>query len=311
MKLPEKVITFVDEVKGEVSFNTKEFADFVILKADGVPTYYLANVIDDALQQVNYVIRGEEHLSNTPKQIVIYEALGFVPPKFAHLPLIMNPNGKKMSKRDTNIGCILVYQFREAGFLPQAILNFIALVGRNPGTNQDVFTLDGLVEAFSMDRVQRANAVYDFQRALRFNGEYIKAMSDEAFVDAVQTYLKEYGGEVWKEILEVSASSGDYAYWLQIAPYIKVRLQTLAQFRDHCTYFFVTPSVSDDLVYREKMQVTKEMLCEHLQGSIAALEALAADAWGEDAIKELIMAYIQSHGLKNGQILRPLRAILT
>lgn len=317
MKLPDKVITFQDGVKGEVSFHTKEFADFVIMKWDGVPTYYLANVIDDALQHVTHVIRGEEHLSNTPKQIVIYEALGFSLPSFSHLPLIMNATtGKKLSKRDTNVGCVLVYQFKEAGFLPPAILNFIALVGRNPGTNQDVFTMEELIEAFSIERVQKSNGVYDFQRALWFNSEYIKAMSDDEFVSAVQAYLAEFGGEVRKEILEVGQSDdkdagGRNKYWLALAPYIKVRLQTLAQFKDYCSYFFVSPTVEPELVYREKMAVTKELMQDVLPELIERLEHMADVDRNEEAIKELLIAYIGEKGLKNGQILWPLRAILT
>lgn len=309
MKLPEKIITFQDGVKGEVSFNTKEFADFVIMKADGIPTYYLANVIDDALQYVTDVVRGEEHLSNTPKQIVIYEALWFPLPKFAHLPLIMNPSGKKLSKRDTNAGYVLVHQFREQWFLPNAILNFIALVGRNPGTNQDIFTIDELIEIFSVERVQKSNGVYDFQRALRFNSEYIKAMPDEEFVSEVQTYLLEHGGEVRREILESLGS--DFAYRIKLAGYIKVRLQTLSQFRDHCSYFFVPPTVSADLVYREKMNVSKELLQKILPDVITGLDALQVSEWTEETIKTTLMSVIEQHGIKNWQLLWPLRAILT
>lgn len=157
-------------------------------------------------------------------------------PEFAHLPLVLNPNGKKLSKRDaSSTFFITVQQFQEEGFLPEAVLNFIALVGRNPGTEQEFFTLDELIEAFSIERVVKSNAVYDFNRALRFNSEYLKQLSDEDFVEKLQAYLSAYGGEERKEIIE----QGDRSYRLKFAPYIKVRLQTFGQFRAFCQYFFV------------------------------------------------------------------------
>jgi nondiscriminating glutamyl-tRNA synthetase len=252
----DQEVKFVDQIKGETSFEMKQFGDFVIVKSDGVPTYYLANVIDDHLQEITHVVRGEEHLSNTPKQIALYQAFGRESPIFAHLPLMLNPSGKKMSKRDKGIGLTLVPQFRDGGFLPEAVVNFIALLGRNPGDEREFFTLQELVETFSIERVQKANAVYDFKRALWFNGEYIKRLSDEQFVTKTKDYLYLYAGEEWKEIIE----SVDDSYWLKLAPYIKVRLQTLAQFKQYCQYFFVRLPVDEELVVRQKMKITSELV---------------------------------------------------
>ena len=208
-------------VKGETTFNTNDIGDFVIVKSDGVPTFYLANAVDDALHQISHVIRGEDHLSNVPKQVLLFEAMGFDVPVFAHLPLMLNPSWKKMSKRDTDIGLTLVHQFRDEWFLPEAVLNFIALIGRNPGTEQEIFTRDELIEQFSMERVQKSNAVYDFKRGLWFNAEHIKRLSDEEFTRRVQDFLQLYGGERRMEIIETS----DTAYRHTFAEHIKVRIQ--------------------------------------------------------------------------------------
>ncbi|USN54180.1 MAG: hypothetical protein H6765_06335 [Candidatus Peribacteria bacterium] len=175
------------------------------------------------MMQITHVIRGEEHLANTPKHILLFEAFGAALPQFAHLPLMMNPGGKKMSKRDTNVGLILVHQFRDEGFLPEAVLNFCALLGWNPGDEREFFSLDELIHEFSLERVQNSNAVYDFNRALRFNSEYIKRLDDASFVQRTKDYLFLYGDEERKEIVE----NTDDAYWMSFAPHIKVRIQTL------------------------------------------------------------------------------------
>lgn len=307
-KVPEdQEVTFMDGVKWATTFAMKQFGDFVIVKSDGVPTYYLANVVDDHLQDINYVIRGEEHLSNTPKQIVLYNALGFELPQFAHLPLMLNPWGKKMSKRDTDIGLILVHQFREAWFLPEAIINFISMLGWNPGTEQEFFTIDELVEQFSMERVQKSNAVYDFKRALWYNSEYLKRMDDEKFVNAVKTYLFLYGDEHWKGIIEWSSDE----YWMRFAPYIKARIQTLEQFKDHCDYFFERKSVDPDMVNREKMKIDDGIVYGFLHECAHMLENLSDEQRTEETLKEQFVDFIAAKGLKNGQVLWPLRVILT
>lgn len=304
--VPQEPIVVHDHIKGEVTFHGKDIGDFVLMKSDWSPIYYFANMLDDALQGVTLVIRAEEHLSNTPKQVILYNYFWFPVPEFGHLPLVLNPNGKKLSKRDASPEFFIsVHQFQEAGFLPDAILNFIALVGWNPGTEQEVFTRAELIEAFSLERVIKSNAVYDFSRALWYNSQYISALSDEKFVDLLQEYLHTRGGEERKEILENS----DRAYWLTFAPYIKVRIQTFGQFREWCQYFFKALPVSDALVYREKMQATKEVVAGYLPKVITMLQTLELRT--EESIKNALIAFIAEQWLKNGQVLWPLRAILT
>lgn len=305
----DETTTFVDQVKWETSFEMKQFGDFVIVKWDGIPTYNFANVIDDYLHQVTNVMRGEEHLSNTPKQLVLYNAFWRKAPTFAHLPLLLNPHtGKKMSKRDTDIGLTLVPDFRDAWFLPEAIVNFIALLWWNPGNDREFYSLEELVEVFSMERVQKSNAIYDFKRALWFNSEYIKNLPDEDFVSKTKDFLFLYGDEERKEIVEHSEDS----YRMKFAPYIKIRLQTLKQFADHGQYFFVRPaSVDREMVNREKMKVTEELVAAFLPEVIDLLSNLTDEQWTEETIKEQLIEYIKSREYKNGQVLWPLRAILT
>ena len=310
-KVPvNETVTFDDWVKGETNFEMKQFGDFVIVKGDGIPTYHFAVVVDDIEMGITDVIRGEDHLTNTAKHIVLFNAFGALLPKFGHLPLLMNKTGKKMSKRDdpAEVGLILIDQFRDEGFLPEAILNIVALMWRNPGDEREFFSLEELIEAFDMSRVQKSNAVYDYKRALWFNAEYIKRLSDEEFVTRVKDYIYLYGDEERKEICENS----DETFWLRFSPEIKVRLQTLKQFSDHCKYFFIRPeSVDPALVNKEKMKVTDELVTSFLPEVIDLLSHLSDEQWTVDTIKDELISYISSKELKNGQVLRPLRAILT
>ena len=304
--VPQEEIIFTDGIKWEVRFHGRDIGDFVLMKSDGSPIYYFANMLDDALQGVTNVIRAEEHLSNTPKQIILYNYFGFAVPQFAHLPLMMNPNGKKLSKRDASeTFFVAVRQFQDEGFLPDALLNYVLLVGRNPGTPQEFFTRQEMIDQFSLERIVKANATYDFTRALRYNSEYMKRLTDEAFVEQLQTYLRAFGGEEWQHIVETT----DTAYRMSFAPHIKVRLQTFGQFRTHCHYFFQAVPATPELIYREKMGVTPELLSTILPEIIATLSALTD--WNEETIKTSLMDYITTKWLKNGQVLRPLRALLT
>ena len=310
-KVPvEESVTFDDWVKGETTFEMKQFGDFVIIKGDGIPTYHFAVVVDDIHMKITDVIRGEDHLTNTAKHIVLFNAFGADLPRFGHLPLLMNKTWRKMSKRDdpADVWLVLVDQFRDAGFLPEAIINFITLLGRNPGDDREFFSLEELVDAFSMQRVQKSNAVYDFKRALWFNSEYIKRLDDASFVQKVKDYLYIYGDEAWKEVCETI----DETYRLRLAPYIKVRIQTLGQFREHCMYFFDRPAAVDhEMVNREKMKITEEIVQWFLPDCIDLLEHLTEAQRTEETIKEELIGFIQAKELKNGQVLWPLRAILT
>jgi glutamyl/glutaminyl-tRNA synthetase len=221
---------------------------------------------------------------------------------------MLNPNGKKLSKRHaTPEFLISVHQYMEQGFLPEALLNFVALVGWNPGGEQEIFTLDELVQLFSLERVVKSNAVYDFNRAMWFNSQYLSKMEESEFIDKTIAYLKEHGGDTWKPYLETI----DKEYWLTFARHIKVRIQTLAQFRDFCLYFFQEQPLNPSVIYSEKMKCDKETVDLIVPKIIELLEGIPLEDWNEEVLKTCLVELVQANGLKNGQVLRPIRAILT
>ena len=176
-------------MKGEIKFNTSQIGDFVIAKSDGTPIFYLANVVDDHEMWITHVIRWEDHIPNTPKQILLYEALWYEIPTFGHLPLLLNPNKSKMSKRDTSDVFVTVKRFFQEGFVSEWLLNFIALLGWHTADDREFFTFNELMKEFSIDRVHSSNAVYDFQRAIHFNAEHIKNFDAKKFVAEIKNYV--------------------------------------------------------------------------------------------------------------------------
>lgn len=192
-KVPEgQLIKINDKIRGEVTFESDGIGDFVIARKDGIPMYNFAVVIDDHLMKISHVIRGEEHLSNTPRQVLLYEALGFEVPEFAHVSLIFNSEHKKMSKRDESI-IQFVEQYRELGYLPEAIVNFLSLLGWSPGGEEEIFTLEQLVEQFSLERVSKAPAVFDTNKLEWMNNQYMKKADLDRVVELALPHLVKAG----------------------------------------------------------------------------------------------------------------------
>jgi glutamyl-tRNA synthetase len=183
-------ILFNDLIRGEVSFSSKILDDQVLVKSDGFPTYHLANVVDDHLMQITHIIRGEEWLPSTPKHVLLYKSFGWKPPMFAHLPLLLNPDRTKLSKRQ---GDVAVEDYLAKGYLPEVVLNFVVLLGWNPGTEKEIFTIDELIEGFSLDRVQKAGAVFDISKLNWMSAQYLKKFSTEELTDMCIPYLNEKG----------------------------------------------------------------------------------------------------------------------
>lgn len=189
LNIPEDgEITFFDVVREKVTFPCSQIDDQVLVKSDGFPTYHLANVVDDHLMEISHVIRGEEWLSSTPKHILMYEAFGWKPPKWIHLPLILNPDHSKLSKRQ---GDVATEDFLKKGFLPEAILNYIALLGWHPAGDRELFTLAELVESFSLKRITKSGAVFDIEKLKWMNGHYLKTLELETIVDKAKPFLDE------------------------------------------------------------------------------------------------------------------------
>jgi nondiscriminating glutamyl-tRNA synthetase len=190
-KLPENhTVTFTDAIRGEISFDTRELDDQVLLKSDGFPTYHLAHVVDDHLMEISHVLRGEEWISSAPKHILLFEAFGWQPPKFAHLPLILDTNRQKLSKR-SGVMSAFVEEFRDQGVLPEALINYIALLGWHPEGDQEVFGFDELVELFDLSRVGKAGAVFDAAKLFHLNGVYIRHLPLPQYLSEARSHLTE------------------------------------------------------------------------------------------------------------------------
>lgn len=306
-KVNDKIIKYNDLIKWEIKFDMSQFADFVILKWDWVPTFYLVNVIDDYLMKISHILRWEDHIPNTPKQILIYEALNMDIPHFWHLPMLLNPNKSKMSKRDTENELVTISKFRQEWFLPQALINFIVLLGWHPNNDKEIFNIDDLLKDFSINRIQVSNAIYDYKRALWFNSSFIKKMSNEDFINETISYLQKYWDQEWQDILSIT----EMKYWEKLAPYIKVRIQTLWQFRDNAKYFFKSQLPSDDIIYNTKMKVNNKIVSDIIPKIYEILKNIDKSEWTEENLKEKLINFVKENWYKNWQILWPIRSVLT
>lgn len=299
LKVPhEKTIEFDDAIRGKVSFKGHTVDDQVLMKSDGFPTYHLANVIDDHLMEIDLVLRGEEWLSSTPKHILLYQAFGWTPPKFGHLPLLLNEQRAKLSKRH---GSVSVTEFIQKGYLPEAMINFLALLGWNPGTTQDVFTKQELIEQFSLDRIQKAGAVFDLQKLDWLQGQWMRKLPIEEFT---------------RRCLESAASElPEVTSDTEIAPKIALIRERVTFFSEAAAMlkpFYRAPaSVSVELLANPKQKVTAELLPDILVTLVVTLEAVPESDWNDQALLALLRAKGEEKGWKLGQILWPLRAALT
>ncbi|EKD64084.1 MAG: hypothetical protein ACD_51C00073G0001 [uncultured bacterium] len=297
----EQKIVFEDTIRGHMEFDPKNIDDQVLIKSDGFPTYHLANVVDDHLMGVTHVIRGEEWLPSTPKHIALYQALGWQHPIFAHLPLLLNPDKTKLSKRQ---GDVAAEDYIKKGYLREAIINFIALLGWNPGTTDEFFTLEELIEKFSIDRVQKAGAVFNLEKLNWLNGHYIRQKSPEELAKLITPTLPDwYKNSPYK----------DEKYLLKAIKIIQTRLETLTQSAEMLKFFFVTDvEFRRDLLLSEKMKVDAAIAKLALEESLKALESLPeSDFETEEKIKAVLTEVIQKNNLKNGQVLWPIRVALT
>lgn len=299
LRNPNKDITFNDLVRGDITFNTTELGDIVIARSLDDALYHFAVVVDDALMGVTHVIRGEDHISNTPRQILIQEALGFTRPVYAHLPLILAPDRSKMSKRH---GAVSIESYRQEGFLDAAIINYLALLGWNPGTDEELFTLDELIKRFDITHVQKSGAVFNRDKFLWFNREHLNRLSPEAFSDyikaAMPTRLAELPGYSEEKLAKLMPT---------IRERISVRQEFVAaaEAGEH-DFAFNTPDYEASLLIPKGVTEAKEVI-PHLQ---AVLHSLAsADFSSPEAIKSVIWPYAESTG--KALVLWPLRTALS
>lgn len=292
-----KPIVFTDMVRGTVSFDSNGVGDFVIVKSDGIPVYNYAVVIDDALMHITHVIRAEEHLSNTPRQILLYDALGFDLPKFGHISLILGKDRTKMSKRH---GATSVEQYRKLGYLPEAIDNFLALLGWAPSGEQEIFTLDELVQEFSMDRVAKNPAVFDIDKLNWINAHYIKKADPELITDLAIPHLKEAGyiNELLPEQRE----------WLvKVVAVLQEYISYAGQIVDHIDIFF-----KDDVEFEteEACEILRDAdvpaVMDSFRAKLKALEELEGPA-----VKALLKSITKELKLGGKKVFMPVRIAIT
>ena len=288
----EGTTTFYDELYGEITVENKELDDMILIKSDGYPTYNFANVIDDHLQEITHVVRGNEYISSSPKYQRLYEAFGWKSPKYVHLPLITDEEHKKLIKRS---GHSSYEDLVEQGFLPEAIVNYIALLGWSPEDNREIFSLDELIEAFDYHKVNKSPSVFDIQKLKWMNGEYIKAMDNDIFYEKAMPYIK----EVIKKDLDLK----------KILDMVKTRIEVFPEIGSMVDFFEELPEYSADMYTHKKMKTNTDNSLEVLKELLPSLEE--TDDYSVDGLHELVFEYIGKKGCKNGQALWPLRTAVS
>jgi len=293
LKVLEKSIKVYDLIRGEIVVDSKELKDQVLMKSDGSPTYSFACVIDDALMEISCVIRGEDHISNTPKQILIYEALGFKVPKFAHLPLIMDPEGGRMSKR---FGATAVTEYRTQGYLSQAIVNYLMLLGWSPGNNQEKVTMASALKTFSIKKINKAGAAFSIEKLQWLNGQYIKEMDTAQLVDALRPFVAaKYPG--------VQVQDKDFEHMVQL---FKGRMNTLLDFLDWTDFIFNEQVHFEDDVKAKHLSVNMSKEFDLLAERLSAVSEFNVKA-AEEAFRGLVAQL----GVEAGVLVHPVRVALT
>jgi glutamyl-tRNA synthetase len=295
-KVPPEKVTFDDMIRGEVEFDNALLGDFVIVRGDGAPLYHFVVVVDDEAMRISYVIRGEDHLSNTPKHIALIRALGYSEPRFAHIPLILNPDRSKMSKRRAQTA---VTAYREQGYLPEAMVNFLAFLGWSPGTEEEIFSLEELSSRFEIDHVHKAGAVFDKDRLDYLNGVYIRHLTDEQLALRLRPFLP---------------STLDDASVLGVVPLIKERLVRLGDATELVAFLTET---DDDVAsrYQPEQLVPKGRSPAEVAGALElALETLGGlshDDFAADELEARCRNAADDAGWKPGDFFRPIRVAVT
>lgn len=298
-----------DLIRGWVLVNTNQLDDKVLFKSDGMPTYHLANIVDDKLMEITHVIRGEEWLPSAPLHVLLYDAFGWEAPAFAHLPLLLRPDGNgKLSKRDGDRLGFPVFPldwtdpntgeqssgYKQRGYFPEAFVNMLALLGWNPGTPQEIFSLDELVEAFSLERVGKAGAKFDPDKAKWFNQQYLRSKSDGELAHEIEALAKMKGYDKPKDFLT------------GVCRLMKERASFIPEIIENGTYFFEAPVVYDEKTVSKKWKVTTPV---HMEAFAAHLDRI--DQFDASNIEAVFKSFLESESLGMGAILPNLRLLVT
>jgi len=296
------MMAFTDLVQGRVEQDAGLLSDPVIVKANGVPVYSFATVVDEQEMAISHVLRSAEHISNTFPQLQIYEALGYPPPEFAHLGLLLNPDRSKISKRT---GAVYIGEFRDEGYLPEAMINHLALSGWSPGTDREIYSLDDLLEEWSLERCSAANAIFDRQKLLWLNGHYLRRLPVDDLARRAWPFLRRAG------LVGEAPTGDDMARVRAIAGLEQERLKTLGELPGAVAFFYQDPSPADSLAaLQENRFARRHTLAEHrdaLEGLAEALDELPPADWAPEGIEGVLEARVESLGWKRGEVYMPVR----
>lgn len=295
MKVPDnETIAFTDVVRGEVEFASNWLDDQVLIKSDGFPTYHLANVVDDHLMEITHVIRGEEWLPSTPKHVMLYRYFGWEPPQFAHLPLLLNPDKSKLSKRQ---GDVAVEDYKAKGYLPEALINFVALLGWNPGDERELFSLEELIKEFSLDRVGKSGAVFNIEKLNWMNAEHLRRKP----ATAILALLKD---ELARSRFSDRQFSDDYL--LHVIEAMRERIGFVRDIVEKSPYFFEAPRSYDPEVVKKRWKPESP---GHLRRLADAFSQLAQPT--KEDYETVLSALAKEMAISNGQLIHPLRLAIS
>ena len=288
----EGTTSFVDEIYGEITVDNIELDDMILIKSDGYPTYNFANVVDDHTMNITHVVRGNEYLSSSPKYQRLYDAFGWESPVYIHLPLITDENHKKLSKRS---GHSSFEDLLEQGFLSEAVVNYISLLGWSPEDNREIFTLDELIKEFDYHRISKSPAVFDYTKLKWMNGEYIKAMDFDSFYEKAEPYIR----EVITKDLDLK----------KIAAMVKTRIEVFPDIKEHIDFFEALPEYDVAMYTHKKMKTNAETSLKVLKDVLPILEA--QEDFSNDALFAALSAYVSETGVKTGFVMWPVRTAVS
>ncbi len=286
---------FEDVIYGTISVDNDELEDMVLLKSDGLPTYNFANVVDDHLMEITHVVRGSEYLSSSPKYNRLYEAFGWDVPIYVHCPPIMKDAQHKLSKRT---GDATYEDLLNKGFLKDAILNYISLLGWNPGTTQEIFTLEELVEVFDYHNINKSPAIFDIDKLRWMNGEYLKKLSLMEFHSLALPYILE---DIKDKPLDT----------MKIAEILHHRVEVLSEISGQLDFFYELPTYDLAMYTHKKMKTNSEVALSSLETILPVLSSISDDDWNLDHLHEVVLSKVKDLEMKNGQMLWPIRTALT
>ena len=297
-KVPSGTTTFVDSVHGPIEFDNAHIESFVILRSDAHPTYHLSVVVDDIDMQITHIVRGDDHISNTPKQVLLYHAFGATPPAFAHVPLIMGPDKKRLSKRH---GATSVMEYEKQGYLPEAMFNFLALLGWGTGSDEELFTREDLTERFTLDGISGGNAVFNVDKLDWFNHQHLLRLGDDELISRLQPRLVEAG--YWRDTL----FGAERDWFVGVLTLLKPRAKRLNEFVDQLAPFFADPATFD------QDGVRKHLSAPGAAGHVRALADAfaAAAAWDGPTLERDLRALADARGIKPGMLIHAARLAVT